>query len=141
MSLPGIRRPGMCPTWTPGIQGAADRECVQLGHRGSWRAAGRKCVQLGHQGSWVLPAGNVSNLDTGDPGEPPAGNVSNLDTGDPGEPPAGNVSNLDTRDPGSRRPEMCPNWTQGIQNLLFSPSSSAQIKPSGSRNKKNRRGT
>ena len=50
---PGIlesRRPGMCPTWTPGILGAADRECVQLGHRGSWEP----------------PTGNVSNLDTGD---------------------------------------------------------------------------
>ena len=85
MSLPGICRPGMCPTWTPGIQGAAGRECVQLGHRGSWElpaenvsnldtrgilgAAGRECVQLGHRGSRELPAENVSNLDTrGDPG-------------------------------------------------------------------------
>ena len=31
---PGSCRPRMCPTWTPGIQGAAAQECVQLGHRG-----------------------------------------------------------------------------------------------------------
>ena len=111
MSLPGICRPGMCPTWTPGIQGAADRECVQLGHRGSWE----------------LPAENVSNLDTRDPGshrpkmcpswtpaEPGSRRPRMCPTWTPGilgatgrkcvqvghqgswEPPAGNVSNLDT---------------------------------------------
>ena len=65
---PGSCRPEMCPTWTPGIQGAAGRECVQLGHRGSRVLPAENVSNLDTAGSWVLPAGNVSNLDTRDPG-------------------------------------------------------------------------
>ena len=120
MSLPGIRRPKMCPTWTPPDPGCCRPKMCPTWTPGILGATGRECVQLGHRGSRELPSENVSNLDTGDPG---SCRPEMCPTWTPGilgatgrecvqlghrgsrEPPAENVSNLDTRDPGSRRPE------------------------------------